>query len=57
MVKNLLSRKFIFAMIALFMGCAFVLTDRVSTEAFFQFVEWLGGLYIVGNVSAKVVTK
>lgn len=54
-MKNLISRKFIYAMSFLLMGFILVLLDKVSTEVFFQFGLGIGATYIIGNVVQKKI--
>ena len=50
----LLSKKFIFALVAIAMGFTLVLMKETTSDVFFKFVEIVGGLYILGNVSDKI---
>jgi len=50
----LLSKKFIFALVALVMGFVLVLLDKTTSDIFFKFVEWVGGIYVAGNISDKI---
>ena len=57
MLNNLLSRKFIFAILATILGFYLVISKMVTPDIFFEFVKWLGGMYILGNVATKVASK
>ena len=50
----LLSKKFIFALLVIAMGFTLVLLKETTSDVFFKFVEIVGGLYILGNVSDKI---
>lgn len=50
-------RKFAFAVLITLMGFIFVLTNRVTADAFFAFAQIVGGIYVVGNVTSKLTEK
>ena len=50
----LLSKKFIFALVAIAMGFTLVLMKETTSDVFFKFVEVVGGLYVLGNISDKI---
>ena len=50
----LLSKKFIFALVAIIMGFVLVLTNRTTSDFFFRFVEIVCGVYVIGNISDKI---
>jgi hypothetical protein len=54
MLEILLSKKFIFALIAIVMGFVLVLMKETTSDIFFKFVEIVGGLYVIGNGVDKV---
>jgi len=54
---NLLSTKFIYAIVALVSGLTLTALGIVSGEEFFKFAEIIGGSYILGNVGQKFITK
>lgn len=56
-MKNLISRKFVYAITFLVMGFVLVLLDKVTSEVFFQFGLGIGATYIVGNVVQKKIEK
>lgn len=35
------------------MAFVFVLLDKTTTDVFFEFVKWIAGGYVVGNVADK----
>jgi hypothetical protein len=53
-MQVLLSKKFIFALVVILMGFVLVLVNKVTSDVFFKFVEWVSGIYVVGNISDKV---
>jgi xanthosine utilization system XapX-like protein len=52
-MNELLSRKFIFAIIALIMGFVLVLMKLLPAEGFIAFVGIVGSTYVIGNVASK----
>jgi hypothetical protein len=54
---NLLSTKFIFAMVSLVAGLFLCFLGKVTATDFFAFAEIIGGSYILGNVAQKFITK
>jgi len=57
MDNNLLSRKFIFAILAVILGFILVFINKVEPLDFLHFVEIIGGTYVIGNVGATVAGK
>ena len=57
MLDDVGGRKFIFAIVVIILGFALVITNRVGSDLWFNFVEIVGGTYVVGNVVSKVVDK
>lgn len=55
MQDNLLSTKFIYAMVALLSGLALTFIGVVTGAEFFKFAEIIGGSYILGNVVQKFI--
>ena len=53
MNDNLLSTKFIFAIVVTAMGFVLTLTKQCTVEQWFNFVEIVGGIYVTGNVISK----
>ena len=53
-MEILLSKKFIFALVAIAMGFVLVLLDKTTSDFFFKFAEIVGGTYVVGNISDKI---
>jgi len=56
-MEDLLSRKFIFALLALVLGFVLVLTNKVPAGDFLNFVQVIGGIYVIGNLGATVANK
>lgn len=56
-MSDLLSRKFIYAILAIILGFILVVLKEVTGDTFLKFVEIVGGLYILGNVSSTVANK
>jgi hypothetical protein len=54
-INDLLSRKFLFAVLATVLGFVLVLTDKVSAQDFLAFVGVIGAQYVLGNVVSKFV--
>jgi hypothetical protein len=54
---NLLSTKFIYAIVALVSGLVLCALGIVSGEEFFKFAEIIGGSYILGNVVQKFIPQ
>jgi hypothetical protein len=52
-MDHYLSRKFIYALLAVMMGFILTVMDHVSAESFFNYVQIIGGSYILGNVASK----
>lgn len=50
----LLSKKFIFALAVSIMGFVLVIMKETDSETFFKFVQIVGGLYVIGNISDKI---
>jgi hypothetical protein len=53
MSQNFLSTKFVLCVVIILMGFVFVLLDKTTSDVFFEFVKWVTGGYIVGNVADK----
>lgn len=54
-MKELLSRKFIYAMSVIIMGFSLVMVGKLEPQAFLSFAELIGGIYIAGNLGAKLI--
>lgn len=54
LLKPLLSRKFIFAILATLCGFYLTVSGKADAQEFFNFISIIGGIYVVGNVSGKV---
>lgn len=54
MVSNLASRKFIYAITVIIMAFVLVIMEKVEPTAFLNFAELIGGIYVVGNLGAKL---
>lgn len=52
-MKELLSRKFLFSILAILLAFVLVLQGMVKSEDFLSFVQVIGATYIVGNVASK----
>lgn len=55
-INDLLSRKFLFAILATVLAFVLVLTDKVAAQDFLAFVGVIGAQYILGNVVSKFAT-
>jgi hypothetical protein len=55
--ENLLSRKFIYAILATVMGFVLVMVDKVTADVFLKFLEVIGATYVIGNVGATVANR
>lgn len=53
-MEALLSRKFIFAILAMLCGFYLTVVGKVDAKDFFNFVSIIGGIYVIGNVTGKV---
>jgi hypothetical protein len=53
MIEKLGGRKFIFAIIAIILGFALVQTNHIEAQQFITFVEYIGTVYVAGNVIAR----
>ncbi len=56
-VNYLLSRKFLFAILATLLAFVLVLTDKVSSPDFLAFIGVIGTQYVLGNVASKFAHK
>lgn len=56
-MSELLSRKFIYAMVVLIMGFVLVILNKLTAEAFVNLASVIGGVYVIGNVATKLVYK
>ena len=52
-INDLLSRKFLFAILATALAFVLVLTDKVVAQDFLAFVGVIGAQYVLGNVVSK----
>ena len=52
-MENLLSRKFILAVLILIAGLVLTAIGNCSYEQFLELAKWIMGMYVVGNVVAK----
>jgi hypothetical protein len=55
--QNLTSTKFIFSTIALALTFILVVLGKLAAGEFINFVNILGGTYILGNVASKFADK
>lgn len=53
MSQNFLSTKFVLSVLIILMAFVFVLLDKTTSEVFFDFVKWIAGGYVIGNVADK----
>jgi hypothetical protein len=56
-MKTLLSRKFIFAILAVLLGFGLVLTKYLDANQWLNFVQVIGGIYVIGNVVSHGLDK
>lgn len=56
-MTSLLSRKFLFAVVADLMGFILTLQGKATAEQWMAFTAALGVTYILGNVASKKLTK
>lgn len=54
-IDSLLSRKFLFSAVSVLLAYTLVLSGKVEPKEFFNFVEIMGGAYILGNVATKII--
>jgi hypothetical protein len=52
-MDNLLSTKFLYAILVTVFGFILTVTGNVPADIFFNFCEIIGGSYILGNVIQK----
>ena len=50
----LLSKKFIFALVAIIAGLVLVLMDKTTADVWFRFCEIVGATYVAGNAVDKI---
>lgn len=53
-LKPLLSRKFLFCLLLTILSFVLVLTKSLTPKDWTDFVMVVGGIFIVGNVGAKI---
>jgi len=53
-MEILISKKFIFALVAITMGFVLVMVDKTTADVFFKFAAVMGGTYVLGNISDKI---
>ena len=44
-------------MMVVLMAFALVIMGKVETKEFFDFASLIGGVYVVGNLGSKLITK
>lgn len=54
---NFKSRKLQLALLFFIVGTAFCWFGKITSAEWVSLTQWLGGLYILGNVGASVATK
>ena len=57
MIENLGGRKFLFALLAVVLASAFVLTGKLTADSWTTFVSVIGGIYVIGNVATTKYDK
>ena len=57
MDKRYASRKFLLALLAFLAACGFLLGGRIDAAQWINFVEWIVGLYMAGNVGDTAAEK
>lgn len=57
MLSKLGGRKFLFAILAVLLSFILVLARFATAEQWMQFVEIIGGAYVIGNVASKFSGK
>jgi hypothetical protein len=55
--QTLISKKFIYALLISILGFIFVVLGKVTASDWFSFVQVVGGVYVIGNIADKVVTR
>jgi len=54
MLEKVGGRKFIYAVLITLLGFALVVLEKVTAEAFLNFVGIVGATYVLGNVATKI---
>lgn len=57
MDKRFASRKFLLAVVAFLAACGFLLGGRIDSAQWVNFVQWIVGLYMAGNVGDTAAEK
>ncbi len=57
LISNLGGTKFIYAMGSMIVGVVLVLNNKVPADLYFEFLKWIGAMYVISNVSASAVEK
>lgn len=55
MAENLLSRKFIFAILVSVLSFVMVLVEKLSPSDWLEFEAVIGAVYVIGNSVEKIV--
>jgi hypothetical protein len=53
-MESLLSRKFVYAILIVILSYSLVLMDKFDAQRWMDGVIALGGIYIIGNVAARI---
>jgi hypothetical protein len=57
MIEAIGGRKFIFAMMVTILSFVLVLVGKLMVNEYLNFVEVIGGLYVIGNVTSAVAER
>lgn len=55
MTDKLGGRKFIFALLVTILGFSLVVLHQVNPKDWFAFIQLIGGIYVLSNMSEKAV--
>lgn len=50
-------RKFVFALVTAVMACTLTALSVMPVEMFVEFIKYLFGFYVVGNIASKITAK
>lgn len=56
-MNDLLSRKFIYALVAVILSYSLVIAGKLDAQTWTNFVSIIGGIYVIGNIAEKTVEK
>lgn len=57
MIEKIGGRKFVYAILAVIVGLVFAILKIVSGEQILNFIEIIGGTYVIGNVVEAATGK